>query len=227
MSRCRGLSLVELSIAMGLLAVIGYVALAFIAPTARSFVRTAARAELQQQALVVGNRMAADVARTAACALSYHNSTGPTDPTVLGLVPLADVDAEGKQLWASELVAYVWTPADHRVIRRVWRPGDDPALTGLVLDPQLPTWPPEEALVTLATYPAMRSDVILAGQVSGARITCDGALPPPNIQMPLRLELHLEQWAQGAEAERFDLVRDICTRNASELPVAKPTTPVP
>ena len=222
-----GFSLVEIVVALGLVTLVGFIGLNLIIPTARSFSRTSTRADLQQQALVVGNRMAADLARASVLTLRIHPSGGASDPLVIGLVPLVDVNVDGGQVWSRTLICYVWDPKSQRVVRRTWSKGGSPDL-GLSLEGTVPTAPSDADLVKMGTAPPSSSDQLLASHVKQADLRGSGSLPLPAIELPLRLHLVLEAWSsQGSMPEHIELDQQLSTRNTSQQPQSKPTTAIP
>lgn len=198
MSRARGLSLVELLVAMTLGALaLGIIVYLVMAALKVSF-RGTARVELQQSAATVARTLSADLARTPIFGVTVLEQPSRT---TLSVHPLSDVGTDGAQRWSSQLLLYHWE--EGRVVRlevpsgstdRARRP--NPAdVTAWLGDSSLP----RRTLAREVEVFALRS-----------------AAPGPVLEQPLTLVLELSRPAAGAQgAERYQLEQDLYLMNSS------------
>lgn len=96
----------------------------FLTTGARALLKGNLRVELQQQALVATQWLAADVQRSVYAATQLQAGD---DFVRFSLVPYRDLDGGGGLLWETGFVAYGWE-AEGPLERRTWDPGHPPTL---------------------------------------------------------------------------------------------------
>lgn len=210
----RGFTIPEVLVAAALLGLLTTLFVWFLVPALRMSAQGAARADLQQMAVLGTNRIAADLQDTAVGGVSIlpRAVTDPTnDPVVLAMVPIEDVDTEGRRLWRDELVVYLWDRAQQRLYRKTWPPAPPASLS---VDP-LPTNRPSSFtaadLLSLAATPNGTERSVATGVVHFDVLHAGGAGP---LTQPLTVEIGIEQDIPGQETdERFDFVKTVTLRN--------------
>lgn len=220
--------MLEVIIAAALLIIVLSMAAQLFLPAVRYMTRQSGRADLERQAMVVCSRVAADAVVATSSTINFHNSNGVDDAMVLGLEPLAGMDVQGNQSWSQQLIAYIWQPATHCLLRRVWQPGGTPALT-LQLTPMNPTWPADQTLVDLGRVASVSGDVVLAQNVVEADLTMTATSSPSpqmtatGLSFPLTLHLKLQSPVDATDT--FEIRRQFSPRNATNVAPAVSPTP--
>lgn len=186
----RGFTFVEVLIASTLTALLfGLVAMAF-APTLRNVGRSLLQAELQQQVDTTLRWIEGDLKRTVGggVGLLPPDPDLPQQPVALGIVRLDTVASDGRQVWETQAVVYVWDRTRKRLIRRVYPP-EPPTGLDVTFSAESPLQLAPEALLPIATE--LNNDYrILATGVQRFEVTHGGASDTA-IEPPLAVTLEL------------------------------------
>ncbi len=209
----RALTLIEILVAATLLTLVTTLFLWFLVPTLRYTSRGTARADIQQMAILAGNKILADVKNSDIAGISIHprSAADPSGPVVLALIPIDDVDPEGRRIWKPSVVVYYWERSSGHLFRKEWPPVPPGALS---VDP-LPTNRPSQLatvdLLTLATS-TNGSERSIAGDVVHFDIRHTGS--GTTLGQPLTFEISIEQKVPGQQGlERFDLTQTVTLRH--------------
>lgn len=192
----HGLSLVELTVVVGLMGLFILLVARTLWPMMRVIQRGLARIEMQQQGLVALNRIRSTLQASSALGISYRDAA----PTTLSINRLLEgtsgelADATGNLLWRKDLDLFVLDTEHKVLLNRVW----PPQLAGDSVDTQLlsaivnPTKPKKLSSLQLqglgANFVANSS---LASGVLDFKITNIG--PQGELHMPVQLEVTLQR----------------------------------
>lgn len=194
----RGFTFVEVLIASTMmLLLLGVVTQAF-GPTLRATARNLVQAELQQEVDTALRALETDLKRTVGGGLGFlpAEPDKPDQPVALGIVRLDGVASDGRQVWETAAVVYVWDRASGRLLRRTWPP-EPPAGLDVGLSPGHPVQLPPEALLRIAREAGPDVRVLATGvrRFEIGHAGEDGAVEPP-----LTLTLELARTPAGAQA---------------------------
>jgi len=201
-----GLSLVELLVTVALMGMLGTLFVWFLVPSMRISGQQSARAELQQQAVLAVNRIAAVLQTTASAGISRRAS----EPVTVAAVPLLNVDNQGRQQWATNMTLFYWDKPGERLFEKVWEQGWAPP--DLTFDPGRPvTATPGQLLAIIdSANGGARS---LARGVSRFAVT--GAAGDATLTMPLNVTLELQRTtSQRREVESYTASRVFTVRQS-------------
>lgn len=198
-SRNRAFTLLEVLVAAGLGALALTLVVQLLVPIMRISGRQTNRAELQQTATVVLDKLLDDVGDSTPASLVV---VAPTpDETLLSAHRVVGVESDGSQRWADELVLYSWNKPSGVILRKTvpvpsgqvapWRP--NPAdLRGFAADGSLP----ERRLALGVTAFSLDTG------------------PGPGTVLPFKLHLRLERETAGQEdPQTLDLERLLYLNN--------------
>ncbi|MBI3927350.1 MAG: type II secretion system protein [Armatimonadetes bacterium] len=202
-----GLSLIEVLVAAALSLMLLGLFWTFLVPAFGYYVRGAARAELQQSALVAGEKVVADLRRSAPGGISIR-SAGTDSPTVLAVHPLETVTADGTQVWSDQLTIYFWWASDGRLWAKKWPPG--PPEAGFSVQSDKPIRVDEATLLEVAQE-RNGTETMLAENV--ARFEVVDAAPEPGISRPVTLTLEFEKETSSGP-QRLTVSQDVFLRNS-------------
>lgn len=193
----RGYTFVEVLIASTLMALLfGVVSMSF-GPTLRATGRSLLQAELQQQVDTALRFVEADVKRTVGGGIGLlpAEADKPQQPVALGLVRLEGVASDGRQVWETRAVVYVWDRTTGRLLRRVYPP-EPPHGLDVPFSAEHPVQLAKEALLPLASD--LGSDVrVLASGVRRFEVAHGG--DDVAIEPPLTLILELARVLPGGK----------------------------
>lgn len=193
----RGFTFVEVLIASTLMALLfGVVSMAF-GPTLRATGRSLLQAELQQQVDTALRFVESDVKRTVGGGIGLlpPDPDKPQQPVALGVVRLEGVASDGRQVWETQAVVYIWDRAQGRLLRRLYPP-EPPAGLDVPFSPEHPVQLSHEALLPIASDPG-RDMRVLATGVRRFEIRHGGE--DTAIEPPLTLILELGRIPPGAK----------------------------
>lgn len=186
-----GFSLLELLVAVALMGMLGTLFVWFLVPSMRISGQQSARAELQQQAVLAVNRVAAVLQTTAAAGVSRRAS----EPVTVAAVPLVNVDSQGRQQWATNMTLFYWDKPGERLCEKVWEQGwSPPALT---FDPGRPATATAGQLLAIIDS-ANGGPRSLARGVKTFSVT--GAAGDATLTMPLNVTLELQRTTSQRQA---------------------------
>lgn len=205
-NRRRGITFIELLVALPLMLLLSAVVYRGLVSTTRSTAKYTAQAQLQELATVTLRRLERDLSETPAAGLAIGRPEEAGSPTVISMHALADVDSNGVRIYADHLKGYVYEPAQGLLIYREWRTLPD----GTPLDPLEPCRPTPDHLRRMATESIPRERVVMR-DVAAFSLTSDA--PADQIGDPLTLRILLRRQAVSAEIEEFDLRRVFTLRN--------------
>ncbi len=114
MSASRGVTLLEALLTCALLGLFLTLILQVVVPAGRATTRGSEQAEVQQLASVTLDRLGQELRPCTPAGVTFQNG-------YLSLQPLVDVDTDGRQMWARELIVYHWD--GQGLNRRTWPPG--------------------------------------------------------------------------------------------------------
>ena len=208
--RCtRGFTLVELLVAFALLGLLSLMFVWFIVPSMRMASLGTTRVDIQQMAVLACNRVATELLDTAPSGVSLHSraQADPTsEPVVVAIVPLRDIDENGHRVWENVVSVFFWQRSDGRLLLRHFPPGPPGALSVNPLPVDRPSQLPTTDLLALANASASVVDVaskVVAFDV--IRVTGGRAFS---------VELSIEKGVAGKQqAERFDYKKVVSLRN--------------
>lgn len=146
---------------------------------------TSARATLVQAAVLVGDRLGADLQRAPLAAIGLDSAS-------VSIHPVVGATDSGTPVWHSRLVVYEWNGGD---LRR-GEVGANPNLA-----PQRLTL--SEVRTALAV---VRPNRLVKGILKDLRVTTSGG------DLPLVIRLRLETPVPGRAPERFDYTREVMLR---------------
>lgn len=208
-----GFTLPEIIIGSVLMLLLLGLMFSFLVPAMRASVRVSQRTEIQQEAVCALNRLTGDLRLSSAGGISYF-ATGTTPgggPVYLGIMRIADVDAQGHQIWEQALYVYCWEKQGAPLIRKIWTPAISfPAMP--ILMTNTPTRVSETILIAIATHPGITRQE-LAHNVSEFKIT--GAVSGGTVSSPLELFISLARTgATGSTTpESFKLSYTLSLKN--------------
>lgn len=195
------MSLVEVLIVAGLLALLGTLFTWFMIPSLRLTAQQSVRIELQQQATIALAKLTADLRQTSATGVSLG-----VDSMALNLIE--GVTDEGKQIWADEVVVYYRDASLKRLFRKVYPPA--PPALNLPFNPLRPTRVSPSELASLATSNGQERSAAQNVEVFEIAHSGEG----DNLQAPLTLRLVLTRGvSQKDEDESFEIVSMVALRN--------------
>jgi prepilin-type N-terminal cleavage/methylation domain-containing protein len=123
----RGLTLIELLVTIALAGLVLTLFVWFLVTTSQLTEQGTARVELQQSAILSALKMERDLRRSAKEAITLFPSPPvSSDPRVVAMVPIADIDSSGQKIWEQEVIAYHWTSSSKELHRREWPPKVSP-----------------------------------------------------------------------------------------------------
>ena len=200
MNQRRGLSLVELLIAVGLFAILASLLSGVFASSMRSYSGTSERVHLMQLATIAVEKIRADLGQTTVEGVTILNPT--TDRQLIVLQKLVNITSSGTPALADQLIIYEWAGQQLRQSEY------DPTVPGTISATyQSPTLPEVETYLTTARTR------VLAGQVIHFQLE-DANPALPTIELPLRLVIRLEQKVtRGLTPRTVELQRRIFLRN--------------
>ena len=201
-------TLVELLIGFTLLAVLSFMFVWFIVPVMRMANLGTARVDIQQTAVLACNRIATDLLRSSPSGVSLHSraAADPAEPVVLAVIPIKDVDTEGRRVWDTNVVTFFWDRDKKWLLRRTFPPAPPGSLT---IDP-LPDYRPSRLAVSdlLALADSNAPYIRLATRV----VNFDAA--PFAGDRAFAIDLSIEEGVSGKrQAERFDYRKIVSLRN--------------
>lgn len=205
----NGFTLIELLVGLALLGLLSLMFVWFLVPTLRMASLGTTRVDIQQMAVLAANRIAADLLKSSPAGVSLHSRAlaDPTSaPVVVAVIPLADLDEEGRRVWESEVTAYFWERTGSRLLLRHFPPGPPAALSIDPLPIDRPSLLPTADLLALADPSA--SVVTVATKVASFDVT---RLPGGRA---FAIDITIEQGVSGKhQAERFDYKKIVSLRN--------------
>lgn len=177
----------------------------FLVPTMRMASLGTARVDIQQMAVLACNRVAADLQDSSAAAISLHSrvvADPVSQPVVAAMVPIKEVDSQGKRVWEQVVVVYFWERDSKKLLRRPMKSGDH----GLSLPADRPTKLAPSELLPLAA--AGTSGTQLASRV----VNFDATEIVPG--RAFAIDIGIEEGVSGKQkAERFDYKKVVSLRN--------------
>ncbi|MGE0492111.1 MAG: hypothetical protein AB7S38_23050 [Vulcanimicrobiota bacterium] len=191
----RGLSLLELLVALGLAALGLYLLAAVFLPTLRVSRRTSQRIDLQQSGSMALEKLVVDLGHTPVVGIT-HELTEPGGRLLFALHPVTGVSADARPTYAGQLIVYSWVPAERTLRRILWPPGG-----GLT---------PARARLLDAT------ELATAAEEGEARILCRDLLEfeVSSETNPVSLKMVLGADPRAGEPEqRVEFGRDVLLRN--------------
>lgn len=202
----RGLSLLELLVAVALMGMLGTLFVWFLVPSMRISGQQSARAELQQQAVLAVNRVASVLQTTAAAGISRRAS----EPVAVAAVPLVNVDNQGRQQWATNLTVVYWDKPGERLYEKVWEQGWSPP--SLSFDPSRPATATAGQLLAIIDSPNGGARSLATGV---GLFSVTGAAGDATLTMPLNVTLELRrQTSQRQEPETYAASRLVTVRQS-------------
>lgn len=209
MSKTRAFTLIELLVAFALLGLLSLMFVWFIVPSMRMASLGTTRVDIQQMAVLACNRVAAELLNTSPSGVSLHSRTQAdpaSDPVVVAIVPIRDIDESGHRVWENKVSVYFWLRSSGKLLLRHFPPGPPGALSVNPLPVDRPTQFPTTDLLALAN--ASASVVNIATKVVAfdvTRVTGGRAFA---------VELSIEEGVAGKQqAERFDFKKVVSLRN--------------
>lgn len=198
-SRNRGFTLLEVLVAAGLGALALTLVVQLLVPIMRISSRETNRAELQQAATVVLDKLLDDLGDSTPTSLVV---VAPTpDETLLCAHRITGVEPNGSQQWSPELVLYAWTKTSGALRRK----------TVPVPPGQAAPWRPNPAELRNFAADSNLPERRLALGVTAFSL---GTGPGPGLVLPLSLRLRLERETHGRDLpEVLDLERLIYLSN--------------
>lgn len=193
----RGFTLIEALIASTLMLLLfGVVASAF-GPTLRATARSLTQAELQQEVDTALRFVEADVKRTVGGGIGLlpAEADKPQQPVALGLVRLEGVASDGRQVWETQAVVYVWDRGSGRLLRRLYPP-QPPAGLDVPFSPGHPVQLATDALLRIASE---RGDAVRVLASGVRRFEVGHGGKGTAIEPPLTLTLELARTPPGAQ----------------------------
>ena len=195
------MSLVEVLIVAGLLAMLATLFIWFMIPSLRLTAQQSVRIELQQQASIALNKLTTDLRKTSATGVSLGVDS-------LGLNMIEGVTEKGKQIWADEVVVYYRDVSLKRLFRKVYPPA--PPALNLPFNPLRPTRVSPSELASLAAANGKERSV--AQHVEIFEIAHSGG--GNNLETPLTLRLVLSHGvSQKTDDESFEIISMVALRN--------------
>lgn len=207
--RTSGWTLIELLVASVLGVLLLGMTVSFLIPSMRYSGEGAARAEVQQQAIMALNAMEADLRTTSVSGLtiSYGNQTAPPG---FAVQPVEDVTQRGAQVWKLGLYVSYWDKTEGRLVRETWPPTPPGSLqTTLVnTEPNRITDPDFLGLVSNKNG----SERYLASGVTNFTVRHAG-ISTTAITPPITLNVTLERKPGSNQPVVCQLMRTVTMRN--------------
>ncbi|MHB2020868.1 MAG: PulJ/GspJ family protein [Candidatus Xenobia bacterium] len=196
--RTSGYTLIEVLVACGLAVLVGLMGWQLLRPVLTTSRHAAEQAVLQQQALVINDRLDADFARTTPTAFDFRASA---TQAILAFIRLSDAPWAGSLQWEPQLILYHWSPP--RLERRVLTARDNvPAwLSGQLSQPLRD--PVLQDIAPLAAIAASET-LLLSDHVPMLKI--ETTAPP--LQFPFTLKVTLQD-----NQEQYQMVRSFTLQN--------------
>lgn len=200
MRKARGLTLVEVLVALTLGILLLALLNQLLVPVLRTNSRLSVRVHLRQQATTTLNHLSRDLRSTSGGGLSYQ----PGPPLFLSVSPVSGLSSEGHPLHQSHLVLYRWS-GEGGEVRRWQYDGTNPS-TGLIFQPDRATLLSGVQIATLvSTEPFGR---FLAGGVT--EFKAFESWPPGPLN---RATITLERKVGPNKVERLRVVEGVGFRN--------------
>ncbi len=154
-----------------------------IVPMARGAVGMSDQSHLESMALIVVNKLQADL--QSSCAAGLSAASTPTRSQALAIHPVAGIDQQGRTVYEDHLIVWYWLASEGRVIWRKWPPA-----------PPILSWTPTTTLparVPSADFSSLMVDApgarTLAAFVTDFQITgVSGGYVSPPVKVRLSLE---------------------------------------
>lgn len=204
--RQNGFTLIELLVGFVLLGLLSMMFVWFIVPVMRMVQLGTTRVDIQQMAVLACNRIAADLQRSAPSGVSLHSKVAAdpgSEPVVVGIVPIDDVDEEGRRVWDTEVIAFFWRRESKKLFRRAVHQD------GLSVDlaTNRPTTLPTVDLIAVADPDAAKVVPIATRVVSFDTTQLTGG-------RAFAIDISLEEGVSGKhKPERFDYRKVVSLRN--------------
>ncbi|MEW6278659.1 MAG: hypothetical protein AB1758_08570 [Candidatus Eremiobacterota bacterium] len=206
----RGFTLFEALVACALTVLAFGLIAAFLVPTLRAQARGTARAELEQAAVLVLNRIESDLRMSASAATSLRVSPGSPAPVVLGLRRVDSLQGDATPTWEPRVVAYWWDRAQKQVLRRECPPAPP---TPPALSPTLPSRLTAGELAQLASAPDNGTRRVLARAVEDFEVSHRNGTASSVID-PITIRIQMRRNVSGLKQPiRFELSRTVSFRN--------------
>ena len=196
-----GFSLVELIVTSGLVVLLGSLFVWFLVVTSQATSQGSARVDIQQRTILVLKRIVDDLRQcspeTVTC-LSQADATGP-EPIALSMIPIEDVDNEGRKRWKPQVVGYYWKQDDRSLHYRKWA---DPS--GLGLDPLPHDSPYRLTLDELRAFAGVSGTQLASGVAN---------FDAEKLGEAVRLKMAIEKDVAGKNAPlRFEFEQSVVSR---------------
>lgn len=184
------MTLIELLLAGGLLALLLTLTLSFLVPSLRASSRGALRVDLQQRANLALEAAVEDLQRCTPSSVWLF-------PDGMCLQRLDSFTSGGVQVWEPTLITYHWNSGDGRLTREVWLPGKpNLSITPVLEHPVAPNLADYQLLVSRSNG----TEKLLADSVAKFGLSWASRA------MHISLELTRQK-------ERFELHRNVFLRN--------------
>lgn len=206
----HGFTLVELLIGLTLLSLLTLMFAWFIVPALRMASLGTTRVDIQQMAVLACNKVAADLQGSARLAVSLHSRAAAdpgNDPVVVAMVPIKDVDQNGRRIWKQEVVTYFWDRNTRLLLRRTFPPGPPASLS---VDPLPVVGPTRFSTADLLALANPAAPVI---RVASRVVNFDATKlsEPADAYV---VDISIEENVSGKrQAERFDYKKVVSLRN--------------
>lgn len=118
--------MLELIVGTALLGLLAAMFVWFLIPTMRIANLGTTRVDIQQMAVLACNRLAADLQDSSGEAISLHSGAAAdplSQPVVVAMIAIKDVDSQGRRVWEPQVTAYAWDRGSQRLLRRTYPPG--------------------------------------------------------------------------------------------------------
>lgn len=201
----RGLTLIETLVAGAVGLLLLDVLISLFVPSMRMSIRGSVRVEMEQQAVMALERLAADLRGCGRTSLTM-TPTGGAGAT-LSIQRIKDVLSDGTQAWDTNLIVYAWSGPNGTLTRKVV----DASRVGVPVTNTRPAPVDLASLPTLAAAPSDQSSVLATGvaQFSVAPGPSNGSSEPVTLTILL-----LRDAATGEQTpETFTLTRTVALRN--------------
>ena len=194
----RGLTLVELMLAGGLLSLLLTVTLSFVFPSMRASSRGALRVDLQERVHLGLENMVLDLERCSASSVWVF----PGNPSGMSLQRMDTYTSGGAQVWEPSLITYHWRTSTGRLIRETWAGQPVLSITPRVEQPAAPS---AADFLKIANQTGGR-EKLLADSVTDFTASWANRV--------LQLTLVMERSVHGRpKKERFEMRRSVFFRN--------------
>lgn len=203
-ARIKGITLLEILVALSLFLLFGVLLVQVLGPTFQAAGRNAHRMELQQSAWLALKRISSDLSHASVEGWSYKSDTSSA---ALGIHRIDGLTAQGRRAWESEIRVYTWSANLQKLFSHRWPPG--PPSLGLTVPLDRPLALTDAQLDLFSNLNSNRARVLAK---HAREFSISQAAAPAS--QPLRIRLLLVREEAGfKEDQRFEIVRDVLTRN--------------